>query len=166
MTWTTPMLCALFLGLVGAPRDLPMMDEDLSVVAAGTAVELRDSIGLSTHLVIDPDDVGDPARDGFLDLRSPQGMAIVGAARVEGPAPDEVLRRQGGVHGRCHPVGLQKTFSISFGASSSGSRLAPRSLCAWVKTRTAHSTFQKCGRWCALHRTSSRDLSMLTQQAT
>ncbi len=74
-------LSAYFIFIVGAPGELPLMEEKLAAVAPGSCVELVDEFGQPTRLVIDPSDVGElPKREGYSDGAAPQAAALLGAA--------------------------------------------------------------------------------------
>lgn len=73
-------LSAYFISVVAAPGDLPLMHEKLPAVASGACVTLVDEFGQTSHLVIDPSDVGElPKRAGYADQAAPQAAALLGA---------------------------------------------------------------------------------------
>lgn len=73
-------LSAYFLAIVAGPADLPMMDEKLPAVAAGSAVTLVDEQGLTFQVIIDPDHVADaPKRESFYAPGSKEAVALLGA---------------------------------------------------------------------------------------
>lgn len=73
-------LSAYFISIVGAPDELPFMEEKLPSVAPGSCVALVDEFGQSTRLVIDPSDVVElPRREGYSDSTAPQVAALLGA---------------------------------------------------------------------------------------
>ncbi|WP_420996545.1 PIN domain-containing protein [Cupriavidus sp. 30B13] len=73
-------LSAYFIAILGAPGELPLMEEKLPAVAAGTCVALVDEFGQPTRLVIDPSDVGElPKREGYSDGAAPPAAALLGA---------------------------------------------------------------------------------------
>lgn len=73
-------LSAYFITIVGAPGELPLMEEELPVVASGTCVSLVDEFGQPTRLVIDPANVGElPRREGYSDAAEPQAAGLLGA---------------------------------------------------------------------------------------
>lgn len=73
-------LSAYFISVVGAPSELPLMEEALPAVVPGSCVTLIDEYGHPTRLVIDPLDVGElPKREGYSDRATPQAAALLGA---------------------------------------------------------------------------------------
>lgn len=73
-------LSAYFISIVAAPSDLPLMEESLPVVKAGSCVTLTDEFGNITRVVIDPDDVGElPKREGYAASSTPQAAALLDA---------------------------------------------------------------------------------------
>lgn len=73
-------LSAYFLAIVGAAKELPLMEEELLTVVPGSCVTLEDEFGNVTQYVIDPPDVGElPKRDGYSDLLSAQATALIGS---------------------------------------------------------------------------------------
>lgn len=73
-------LSAYFISVVAAPSDLPLMDEKLRSVTPGACVALVDEFGQTSHLVIDPSDIGElPKRAGYANQAAPQAAALLGA---------------------------------------------------------------------------------------
>lgn len=73
-------LAAYFLSILGAPGELPLMEEKLPAVAPGSYVALIDEFGQPTRLVIDPANVGElPKREGYSDAAEPPAAALLGA---------------------------------------------------------------------------------------
>lgn len=86
-----------FIGIVAAPEDLPGMDEALTVVAAGTAVELQEEPGGLVTVSIDPEGIAPlPPREGFYSADSADVAALLGVAvgaSVELPGPFSTKRK-------------------------------------------------------------------------
>lgn len=73
-------LSAYFISIMGAPGELPLMEEELPAVVSGSCITLVDEFGQSTRLVIDPANVGKlPKREGYSDATTPQAAALLGA---------------------------------------------------------------------------------------
>jgi hypothetical protein len=73
-------LSAYFMSIVGAPSELPLMEEELREVTSGSCIALVDEFGQSTRLVIDPVNVGElPKREGYSEISEPQAAALLGA---------------------------------------------------------------------------------------
>lgn len=73
-------LSAYFMSVVGAPGELPLMEEALPTIASGSCIALVDEFGQSTQLVIDPVDVGElPKREGYSEAAAPPAAALMGA---------------------------------------------------------------------------------------
>lgn len=71
-------LSAYFITIVGAPGELPLMEEQPAVVS-GSCIALVDEFGQSTQLVIDPANVGElPKREGYSEAAAPQAAALLG----------------------------------------------------------------------------------------
>lgn len=71
---------AYFIGIMAAPPDLPLMEDTLPVVAAGSALTLVSDTGHELHVAIDPSDVGTlPKRIHFLRPDTPEAIALLGA---------------------------------------------------------------------------------------
>ncbi|SCY42908.1 hypothetical protein SAMN05216420_10657 [Nitrosospira sp. Nl5] len=74
-------LSAYFISVMAAPSNLPLMDDNLSTVIAGSSVILMDNVGHELHVVIDPSDIGPlPKRTGFFEPDSPEAVLLIGAA--------------------------------------------------------------------------------------
>lgn len=73
-------LSAYFLSIVGASGDLPLMQEKLPFVTAGSCVALVDEFSQTTRLVIDPENVGAlPKREGYAAASEAQAAALLEA---------------------------------------------------------------------------------------
>lgn len=73
-------LSAYFIAILGAPGELPLMEEELPVVASGSCITVVDEFHHSSTLVIDPANVGAlPKREGYSDVDAPQAAALLGA---------------------------------------------------------------------------------------
>ena len=85
---------AYFIGIVAARHDLPMMDDVMPSVVAGSSVTLLDEYGQEQRIIIDPPDVGAlPKRDGFISYGSSEATALLGAL------PDQVVEMPGKAFG-------------------------------------------------------------------
>ena len=73
-------LSAYFIGIMAAPNVLPMMEDSLTAVVAGSALTLVNDVGHELQVVIDPADVAVfSKRTNFLQSDSPEAVAIIGA---------------------------------------------------------------------------------------
>lgn len=73
-------LSAYFIGIMAAPFGLPLMEETLPSVVAGSSLTLVNDVGHELQVVIDPSDVGTlQKRNDFLQLDSPEAAALIGA---------------------------------------------------------------------------------------
>ncbi|MFZ1546594.1 MAG: hypothetical protein WAT12_05775 [Candidatus Nitrotoga sp.] len=71
---------AYFIGIMTAPLGLPLMEESLKVVAAGSSLTLVSDTGHELQVAIDPSDVGNlPKRTNFLQPDTPEAIALLGA---------------------------------------------------------------------------------------
>ena len=71
---------AYFICIMSAPLSLPLMDETLSFVVAGSSLTLVDDVGHELQVVIDPSDIGTlQKRNNFLQPDSLEAAALIGA---------------------------------------------------------------------------------------
>lgn len=69
-----------FIGIMAAPPGLPLMEEALLAVAAGSSLTLVSDTGHELQVTIDPSDVGTfPKRASFLQPDTPEAIALLGA---------------------------------------------------------------------------------------
>ena len=89
-------LSAYFLAIVTGSADLPLMDERLPTVVAGSCVTLVDEHGHTLQVIVDPDHVADaPKRENFYSPTSEEANSLLGAE--PGQAVNVPARALGGV---------------------------------------------------------------------
>lgn len=73
-------LSAYFLSIMGAPGELPLMEEELPAVGPGSYIALVDEFGQPTRFIIDPADVGElPKREGYSEAAVSPAAELLGA---------------------------------------------------------------------------------------
>ncbi|WP_168560628.1 hypothetical protein [Rhizobacter sp. SG703] len=87
---------AYFIAIVAGPQDLPFMEEELTKVQPGSAVTLKNELGGTVTLSIDPEGLPDlPAREGMVaptgDIaRSLMGVSVGEQVSLPGPFGTEL----------------------------------------------------------------------------
>mgnify|MGYP003348794967 CR=1 FL=1 len=72
---------AYFIAIVTGPADLPFMEEALTEVRAGSAVTLKNDLGNTVTLLVDPEGLEDlPVREGFIAPSSDTSRTLLGKA--------------------------------------------------------------------------------------
>ena len=89
-------LSAYFLCVVMGPSKLPLMEEAIPAVVAGSAVTLMDDMGQTFQVIVDPDfAAGAPKRENFYSPTSKDAATLLGA--VPGQLVDIPTQALGGV---------------------------------------------------------------------
>jgi tetratricopeptide (TPR) repeat protein len=82
---------AYFIAIVAGPQDLPFMEENLTEVQPGSAVTLKNELGETVTLSLDPEGFPDlPAREGMVAPSSDMARSLLGVAlgqQVSLPGP-------------------------------------------------------------------------------
>lgn len=82
---------AYFIAIVAGPQDLPLMEEDLREVQPGSTVTLKNDLGETVTLSLDPENLPDlPAREGMVAPSSEMARSLLGVAvgkKVSLPGP-------------------------------------------------------------------------------